>query len=63
MIFRALIASILLGVPFTAAAQPAQLSFVLKQVGPGVYAAIDGPQHKAGSNWVIHLRLVTNWKR
>jgi glyoxylase-like metal-dependent hydrolase (beta-lactamase superfamily II) len=32
-----------------ALAQPAP-SFVLKQVGPGVYAAIDGPQHKAGSN-------------
>ena len=26
------------------------LPFVLKQVGPGVYAAIDGPEHKAGSN-------------
>lgn len=26
------------------------LPFVLKQVGPGVYAAIDGPDHKAGSN-------------
>jgi glyoxylase-like metal-dependent hydrolase (beta-lactamase superfamily II) len=26
------------------------LPFVLTQVGPGVYAAIDGPQHKAGSN-------------
>lgn len=24
--------------------------FTLKQVGPGVYAAIDGPEHKAGSN-------------
>ena len=24
--------------------------FVLKQLGPGVYAAIDGPEHKAGSN-------------
>jgi len=23
---------------------------VLKQIGPGVYAAIDGPEHKAGSN-------------
>ena len=37
----------------TAAAQPASpgpLPFVLKQVGPGVYAAIDGPQHTAGSN-------------
>ena len=31
-------------------AQPAPLPFVLKQVGPGVYAAIDGPEHKAGSN-------------
>jgi len=30
-------------------AQPA-LPFVLKQVGPGVYAAIDGSEHKAGSN-------------
>ena len=30
-------------------ADPA-LPFVLKQVGPGVYAAIDGPEHKAGSN-------------
>lgn len=28
----------------------ALLPFVLKQVGPGVYAAIDGPEHKAGSN-------------
>ena len=28
----------------------AGLPFVLKQVGPGVYAAIDGPEHKAGSN-------------
>ena len=26
------------------------LPFVLKQVGPGVYAAIDGPGHRAGSN-------------
>ena len=33
-----------------AAAQPAALPFTLKQVGPGVYAAIDGPDHKAGSN-------------
>jgi glyoxylase-like metal-dependent hydrolase (beta-lactamase superfamily II) len=28
----------------------APLPFVLKQVAPGVYAAIDGPEHKAGSN-------------
>ena len=27
-----------------------QIPFTLKQVGPGVYAAIDGPEHKAGSN-------------
>ena len=33
-----------------ASAQTAPLPFVLKQVGPGVYAAIDGPEHKAGSN-------------
>jgi cyclase len=26
------------------------LPFELKQLGPGVYAAIDGPEHKAGSN-------------
>jgi glyoxylase-like metal-dependent hydrolase (beta-lactamase superfamily II) len=31
-------------------AQATELPFVLKQVGPGVYAAIDGPEHKAGSN-------------
>src|SRR5579864_1570306 len=37
----------------TAAAKapsPAPLPFVLKQIGPGVYAVIDGPDHKAGSN-------------
>lgn len=36
----------------TAAAATAQapLPFVLKEVGPRVYAAIDGPEHKAGSN-------------
>jgi len=33
-----------------AATAQAPLPFVLKQVGPGVYAAIDGPEHKAGSN-------------
>src|SRR6185503_8469261 len=33
-----------------ALAQPAPLPFALKQVAPGVYAAIDGPQHRAGSN-------------
>jgi len=29
---------------------PAELPFVLKQVGPGVYAAVDGPERKALSN-------------
>ena len=29
---------------------PAPLPFVLKELGPGVYAAIDGPEHRAGSN-------------
>lgn len=33
-----------------ASAEPPALPFVLKQVGPGVYAAIDGPEHAAGSN-------------
>jgi cyclase len=32
------------------AASGGGLPFVLKQVGPGVYAAIDGPEHKSGSN-------------
>jgi len=32
------------------ASAPAALPFELKQVGPGVYAAIDGPEHKSGSN-------------
>ena len=26
------------------------LPFDLKQIAPGVYAAIDGPEHKSGSN-------------
>ena len=42
-----MIIALLLG---AAAVQSAQLPFELKQVGPGVYAAIDGPDHKAGSN-------------
>ena len=33
-----------------AASAQAPLPFELKQIGPGVYAAIDGPEHKAGSN-------------
>jgi glyoxylase-like metal-dependent hydrolase (beta-lactamase superfamily II) len=47
---RALLALILLAVAGSAAAEAPALPFVLKQVGPGVYAAIDGPEHKAGSN-------------
>jgi glyoxylase-like metal-dependent hydrolase (beta-lactamase superfamily II) len=33
-----------------ALAQSSSLPFTLKQVGTGVYVAIDGPEHKAGSN-------------
>jgi len=39
-----------LGGAASAQAPQSVLPFVLKQVGPGVYAAIDGPEHKAGSN-------------
>lgn len=40
-----------LGAAASAQDQPsAALPFVLKQLGPGVYAAIDGPEHKSGSN-------------
>ena len=42
------IALAMLFVGARASADP--LPFTLKQVGPGVYAAIDGPEHKAGSN-------------
>ncbi len=31
-------------------AAPPALPFVLKPIAPGVYAAIDGPEHRAGSN-------------
>src|SRR5881275_1918085 len=48
MILRALVAAALIALSGAASAQP--LPFVLKQVSPGVYAAIDGPEHKAGSN-------------
>jgi glyoxylase-like metal-dependent hydrolase (beta-lactamase superfamily II) len=53
MIFRALTVAALVALAGPASAQgpsPAALPFVLKQVGPGVYAAIDGPEHKSGSN-------------
>ena len=42
-------AALALGAP-AAAQTPSTLPFVLKQIGPGVYAAIDGPDHKSGSN-------------
>ena len=42
---------LLLGGPaLSQSPQSSALPFVLKQVGPGVFAAIDGPQHKSGSN-------------
>jgi glyoxylase-like metal-dependent hydrolase (beta-lactamase superfamily II) len=48
---KPLIAAAALALCTAAAAQPpAALPFTLKQLGPGVYAAIDGPEHKAGSN-------------
>jgi glyoxylase-like metal-dependent hydrolase (beta-lactamase superfamily II) len=49
MIKRLLTAAVLLVWAGAAAAQ-APVPFTLKQVGPGVYAAIDGPEHKAGAN-------------
>ena len=39
-----------LGGPASAQAPKTLLPFTLKQLAPGVYAAIDGPEHKAGSN-------------
>jgi glyoxylase-like metal-dependent hydrolase (beta-lactamase superfamily II) len=51
MVLRILAAATLVAFAGPASAQsPAPLPFVLKQLGPGVYAAIDGPEHKAGSN-------------
>jgi cyclase len=44
------IAVLALALSAPAAAQTPALPFTLKQIGPGVYAAIDGPEHKAGSN-------------
>jgi glyoxylase-like metal-dependent hydrolase (beta-lactamase superfamily II) len=49
MIFR-LVVTVTAFVALGGAASAQTLPFVLKQVGPGVYAAIDGPEHKAGSN-------------
>jgi len=53
MILRVLAVAALFALGGPASAQgpsPGALPFVLKQVGPGAYAAIDGPEHKAGSN-------------
>ena len=48
---KRLIFALLVVVGGSARAQAAaDLPFVVKQIGPGVYAAIDGPEHKAGSN-------------
>ena len=47
---RTFLALLLFAAAGPAAAQAPALPFVLKQVGPGVYAAVDGPEHKAGSN-------------
>ena len=49
MIVRATSALLLLALSAVSSAQAA-LPFVLKQVGPGVFAAIDGPEHKSGAN-------------
>jgi glyoxylase-like metal-dependent hydrolase (beta-lactamase superfamily II) len=53
MILRVLVVAALVALGDPATTQPpppAALPFVLKQVGPGVYAAIDGLEHKSGSN-------------
>ena len=50
MTMRVLAFVALVAIAVPASAQTVAPPFVLKQVGPGVYAAIDGPEHKAGSN-------------
>jgi cyclase len=53
MILRTLAIAALITFGGRAFAQPPPspgLPFALTEVGPGVYAAIDGPEHKAGSN-------------
>ncbi len=47
---KRLIVAVWLALSAPAAAQTDALPFTLKQIGPGVYAAIDGPTHGAGSN-------------
>lgn len=49
MVVRTLAFAIFVVVSAAASAQ-SPLPFELKEIGPGVYAAIDGPGHKAGSN-------------
>src|SRR4249919_1780073 len=46
----ALMAAALLPATVSAQAPAPAAPFVLKQLAPGVYAAIDGPEHKSGSN-------------
>src|SRR4029453_13094638 len=46
----ALTAAAFLQAPVSGQAPAPAAPFVLKQLGPGVYAAIDGPEHRAGSN-------------
>ena len=46
----ALVAAAFLQAPVSAQAPTPATPFVLKQLAPGVYAAIDGPEHQAGSN-------------
>jgi len=46
----ALMAAALLPATVSAQAPAPAAPFVLKQLAPGVYAAIDGPEHRAGSN-------------
>ena len=50
MILKAWFAIAAVLAPPAAAAEAPTLPFTIKQLGPGVYAAIDGPDHKAGSN-------------
>jgi glyoxylase-like metal-dependent hydrolase (beta-lactamase superfamily II) len=50
MIARILAIAALIAVAGPATAEDSPLPFTLKQLAPGVYAAIDGPEHKAGSN-------------
>jgi glyoxylase-like metal-dependent hydrolase (beta-lactamase superfamily II) len=49
MSLRAFAALIAIGCAASAQSQ-APLPFVIKPIGPGVYAVIDGPDHQAGSN-------------